>query len=147
MAQHTTIEKFLHFNPNFSGRTYPFFLQKLSAGFPSPAEDIVDKQVTLDEFIVTNKAATFFVQISGNSMINAGIRDGSIAVVDRSLIPQNNDIVVAVVNNEFLVKRCVIEERQIILQPENPDFDPITLNEDMGDYIWGVVVSCISNFR
>jgi DNA polymerase V len=83
----------------------PFYTEKLSAGFPSPANDYLEKSLDLNEFLIKNPPATFFVEIQGDSMIGAGIHSGDILIVDRSLEAVHNKIVVAVVNGEFTVKR------------------------------------------
>jgi DNA polymerase V len=119
----------------------------VSAGFPSPAEDYIDKRLSLDEYLIQNKTATFFVQVSGTSMVNAGISDGSLVVVDRSLKAQSGDIVVAIVNNEFLIKRIEMRGSECFLHAENEKYGTVTLNENSGDCIWGVVTSCIQKFR
>jgi DNA polymerase V len=135
------------FQESPGGASYPLFLSGVSAGFPSPAEDYIDKKLSLDEYLIQNKTATFFVQVSGDSMINAGIHDGSLIVVDRSLQPQHNDIVMAIVNNEFLIKRLNIQGNTLLLLAENNGYEPVKMDENNGDCIWGVVISCIQKFR
>jgi DNA polymerase V len=87
------------------------------------------------------------VQVSGTSMVNAGISDGSLVVVDRSLKAQSGDIVVAIVNNEFLIKRIEMRGSECLLHAENEKYATVKLNENSGDCIWGVVTSCIQKFR
>ncbi len=88
----------------------PFF-HSVSAGFPSPATDYTDSKLDLNEFCIKNPSATFFIKVSGDSMQGAGIADGDILIVDRSLKPKIRDIVVAIVENEFVVKRLFIDKR------------------------------------
>jgi len=121
----------------------PFYVAKISAGFPSPAEDFIERKLDLNEYLIKNPAATFFVKVSGQSMINAGIHDGDILVVDRSLDAANNKIVIGVVNGEFTVKRLLKKNNKLFLVPENPDFKPIEINEAMDASIWGVVTYTI----
>lgn len=121
----------------------PFFVAKISAGFPSPAEDFIERKLDLNEYLIKNPTATFFVKVSGHSMINAGIYDGDILIVDRSLEPANNKIVIGVVNGEFTVKRLLKKNNKLFLMPENTDFKPIEINELMDVVIWGVVTYTI----
>jgi len=121
----------------------PFYVAKISAGFPSPAEDFIERKLDLNEYLIKNPAATFFVKVSGQSMINAGIHDGDILVVDRSLDAANNKIVIGAVNGEFTVKRLLKKNNKLFLVPENPDFKPIEINEAMDASIWGVVTYTI----
>lgn len=128
-----------------SGETIklPLFNTKVSAGFPSPAEDFIDKKLDLNQYLIKNPAATFYVKVFGNSMINAGIHDGDILVVDRSIEPVSNKIVIGVVNGEFTVKRIMKKNQRLFLMPENPDYKPIEINETMDSRIWGVVTYSI----
>lgn len=115
----------------------------VTAGFPSPADDYLDTQLDLNEHLIKHPAATFFVRASGNSMINAGIYTGDILVVDRANTAQHNDVVIAVVNGEFTVKRLSKRNGQVILQPENPDFKPIFISPSDDFQVWGVVTYVI----
>ncbi|HOY31470.1 MAG TPA: translesion error-prone DNA polymerase V autoproteolytic subunit [Bacteroidales bacterium] len=121
----------------------PFYVAKISAGFPSPAEDFIERKLDLNEYLIKNPSATFFVKVSGQSMINAGIHDGDILVVDRSAEPANNRIVIGVVNGEFTVKRLLKKNTKLFLVPENTDYKPIEINETMDVSIWGVVTYTI----
>jgi DNA polymerase V len=121
----------------------PFYVAKISAGFPSPAEDFIERKLDLNEYLIKNPTATFFVKVSGHSMINAGIHDGDILVVDRSMEPVNNKIVIGVVNGEFTVKRLLKKNNKLFLMPENADYKPIEINESMDVSIWGVVTYTI----
>lgn len=129
----------------FSNKTscpLPLFISKVQAGFPSPAEDYADIDLDLNKHLVKHPASTFFVRVEGDSMIDAGIKDGSLLVVDKSLKPTNNKIVVAVVDGEFTVKRLKITGNGFLLVPENKKFSPIKITEN--SYIWGVVTSIIN---
>ena len=121
----------------------PFFLSGVSAGFPSPADDYLDLKLDLNEHLVKNPAATFFVRVAGDSMTGAGINDNDILVVDRSLEPSNNDIVIAVVNGELTVKRLIKKKNSYLLFAENPAYPPLAVNEDILLEIWGVATYAI----
>lgn len=125
----------------------PLFTSAVSAGFPSPAEDFVEKELDLNEFMITHPAATFFVKVKGDSMQGAQISDGDILVVDRSREPLNNSIVIAFVDGEFLVKRILKKGKQLFLIPENPKFKPIEITGEMDFNIWGVVTFIIKQTR
>ncbi|MCH9630714.1 MAG: Protein UmuD [Chlamydiia bacterium] len=123
----------------------PIFSQKVQAGFPSPAEDHVDRKLDLNELLIKNKAATFFVKVEGMSMENAHIFHDDILVVDRSLTAKSGQIIVAVLENEFTVKRILFKEGLHYLVPENPQF-PLIKVDDYPDFqIWGVVTYIIHN--
>ncbi len=121
------------------------FLNPVTAGFPSPASDYIDKSVDLNEVLIKNKAATFLVKALGDSMINAGIFSGDILIVDKSITPASKNIVVAILNGEFTVKRFIKEESKIILYPENSKYKPIEINSEDDFKIWGVVTFVIHN--
>lgn len=115
---------------------------KVPAGFPSPADDHVDKKLDLNEHLIRRPAATFFVQAEGASMLGAGIGDGDLLVVDRSLTPGAGDIVIAVVDGELTVKRLRHLTGGWFLAAENSDFPDIPLGE-AGCEVWGVVTHSI----
>lgn len=130
-----------------SNTQFPISLMSISAGFASLIDDYTEKRLTLDELIVRNKAASYLIRVSGTSMINAGILDKSVLLVDRSIKPYNGDIVVAVVDNDFFVKRLQISSKGILLIPENPEYPLTQLVEDRGDYLWGVVLTSINIYK
>ncbi len=115
----------------------------VQAGFPSPAEGYLEGALDLNRYCVSNPPATFFVRVAGDSMIGAGIGSGDLLVVDRSLKAQHNDIVVAVVDGEFTLKRLVVRGAQCWLHPENPDYCPLEITEDMEFEVWGRVTRVI----
>lgn len=127
------------------GRDFHLFLAKISAGFPSPADDYIDKNLDLNEYLIKHPSATFFVRVEGNSMLNAGIHNGDILVVDRSLEPTHHKIVIAVLNGELTVKRLRKTGDHLYLMPENDDFTAIEVTEAMDFQIWGVVTHVIHN--
>ncbi len=121
----------------------PLYGHKVSAGFPSPADDYVEDQLDFNQLLVHSKSATFFLRVKGDSMINAGIHDGDIIVVDRSIEPIDRSIVVAVVDGEFTVKRLALCNGVTELHAENPKNAPICFKEGQELTIWGVVTSSV----
>ncbi|MDX1921414.1 MAG: translesion error-prone DNA polymerase V autoproteolytic subunit [Candidatus Caenarcaniphilales bacterium] len=112
---------------------------KVPAGFPSPADDYIETKLDLNKHLIKNPTATYFVKVSGESMINAGIHDGDILVVDRSLEEKDGDIVIAELDGELTVKRLGRINKQLYLIAENPDYQPIPVHEEASFQIWGVV--------
>ncbi len=121
----------------------PLFLSGVSAGFPSPADEYLDQKLDLNEHLVKNPAATYFVRVAGDSMTGAGINDNDILVVDRSLEPSSSNIVIAIVNGELTVKRLIKTRNSCRLIAENPDYPPLEINEDTPLEIWGVATYAI----
>jgi DNA polymerase V len=111
----------------------------IPAGFPSPAEDFIEKRLDLNDYLIKNQAATFLVKVSGNSMINAGISDGDILIVDRSAEPADGKVILGVLNGEFTVKRIRKNGNKLLLIPENEKYKSIEITEAMDFQIWGVV--------
>ena len=124
----------------------PLFAFKIPAGFPSPADDHLEATIDLNKQYIRHPAATFFVRVQGHSMIEAGIHNGDMLVVDRSLEAQSGSIVIAVVNGELTVKRLVINGDEVWLMPENPEFEPMQIKDGMELHIWGVVAHVIHSF-
>ncbi|MFH1216491.1 MAG: translesion error-prone DNA polymerase V autoproteolytic subunit [Pseudomonadota bacterium] len=127
--------------------TRPLFLCGVSAGFPSPADDYIDRLLDLNDLLIKNPPATFFVKVAGDSMTGAGIYDGSILIVDRSIEATNGRIVIAVVNGELTVKRLVKSNDSCRLIAENADYAPLEISEESQCEIWGVVTSVIQQFE
>lgn len=121
----------------------PLYSSNVQAGFPSPAEDYLDKTLDLNELLITHPSATFFVRVAGDSMRGAGIFPGDILIVDRSLEATHNRIVVAIVEGEFTVKRLLLEDGYVSLAPENPAYAPLQIREGSDFQIWGVVTHVI----
>ncbi|THB64265.1 MAG: LexA family transcriptional regulator [Desulfovibrio sp.] len=121
----------------------PLYLATVSAGFPSPADDFIDKSLDLNEHLIAHPEATFFVRVYGDSMRDAHIGSGDILVVDRALEPMNNKIVIAALNGELTVKRIRKTAERLFLVPENPEFTPIEVGEEESFEIWGVVTYVI----
>lgn len=121
----------------------PLFTARISAGFPSPADDYIDRKLDLNEYLIKHPAATFFVRVQGDSMIDAGIHSGDILIVDRAVEPVDNKIVIAVLYGELTVKRIKKTKTKLTLLPENPSFKPIEVTPEMGLEVWGVVTHVI----
>ena len=121
----------------------PLYACGVSAGFPSPADDYLEGTLDLNEHLIREPAATFFVRAKGDSMIGAGIHDGDLLVVDRSAEPRDGRVVIAVINGELTVKRLVRKKETAWLEPENPAYQPISFNEGDDVRIWGVVTNVI----
>jgi DNA polymerase V len=119
------------------------YTNTISAGFPSPAEDYLDKKLDLNDYLIRNPSATFFVKVNGNSMVNAGIHNGDILIVDRSVEAADGRVVIGVINGEFTVKRIRKKGKRLFLEPENESFKPIEVTEEMDFKTWGVVVYTI----
>ncbi len=144
----------------------PIFINPVKAGFPSPATDYEEVKLDLNTHLIAHPNATFFVHIDGDSMIDAKIQSGDIAIVDRSLEARNGDVILAVIDGDFTIKRLEIRDnkgetlkdktkltvatqntKQIRLLPENPKFEPIEITGNMIFQVWGVVTSVIHKMR
>jgi DNA polymerase V len=128
------------FLPNTeNAKEIPFIAAGIKAGFPSPAADFDETKISIDQLVIKNETATFYAKASGNSMTGAGIDDGDILVIDRSIEPTDNKIAVCFIDGEFTVKRIKIEEDCVYLQAENPKYKSIKVTEDNDLIIWGIV--------
>lgn len=119
------------------------FTCPVNAGFPSPAADYIEEKLDLNAYLVRHPAATFFVRANGDSMTGSGIFNGDILIVDRSLNPKNQNVVVAVVDGEFTVKRLCLSVGNVSLLPANPKYKPIVIMDGMDFRVWGVVTHVI----
>jgi DNA polymerase V len=119
----------------------------VTAGFPSPANDYLEKELNFNELFVRNPSSTFFVEVSGNSMVDAGIHNGDILVVDRSIDPYDDSIVVCFIDGEFTVKKVNKIDGEYYLIPQNPAFKPIRIVEGSDFRLWGIVTFVIHKFR
>ena len=122
------------------------FSSLVSAGFPSPADDYIEGQLDLNDYLIRHPSATFYVRVTGESMSGAGIFPNDLLVVDRALEAHHGAIVVAVVNGELTVKRLYRKGRAVELHSENPIFPAITFDNDMHLVVWGVVSGVIRKF-
>ena len=130
--------------PDYSSKMeLPFFDVGISAGFPSPADDFIELSIDLNKELIKNKDTTFFAKVKGHSMKNAGINDGDLLIIDKSLEPQNNKIAVCKIDGEFTVKRIKIEKDIVWLIAENEDYVPIKVTPENDFMIWGIVTASI----
>lgn len=121
----------------------PLFIESVKAGFPSPADDFIDKHIDLNDLLIQHPSATFFVRVKGDSMQNAGIFSGDVLIVDRALEAKNGSIVIAVLDGELTVKKLKKTSDKIFLVPENDNYPIIEITSEMSFQIWGVVKSII----
>lgn len=122
-----------------SSQEQPLYASQPAAGFPSPGDDLVERPLDLNDLMIDNPTATFFVRVSGDSMEGAKIFDGDVLVVDRSVEPKHGSIVVAAVYGELVVKRLQKERSGLALISENEEYKPILIDDTEGCFIWGVV--------
>lgn len=111
----------------------------IKAGFPSPADDFMEDRLDLNEHLIDHPAATFFVRVSGDSMVDAGIHDGDILIVDRAIEPVDGKIVIAVLDGQLSVKRLRKQNGKVFLKPENDDYGVMEITEENDLRVWGVV--------
>lgn len=117
----------------------PYFESPVSCGFPSPAQDYIERSLDLNQLCIARPAATYFVRAQGYSMVNAGIHDGDLLIVDRSITAQHGDIIIACLHGEFTVKELQVRPYPALL-PANPEFSPILLDSNQELDVFGVVV-------
>lgn len=125
----------------------PLATERVQAGFPSPAQDYIDKKLDLNEHLIKNETATFIVRVNSQSMLNVGIDVNDELIVDRSIEAKHRDIVIALVDNEFTVKRLIMDALGCWLKAENEDYPDIHPLEGQQFEIWGVVTKLIKNFK
>ncbi|MEO7977576.1 translesion error-prone DNA polymerase V autoproteolytic subunit [Flavobacterium sp.] len=137
-------QKLTFFKPDFESEIRTSYIKEgVSAGFPSPAADFMENTIDLNKELSENPLATFYIRVKGNSMIDAGINDKDVLVVDRSLEPQNNKIAICFIDGEFTVKRIQVEKDCLYLMPENQEYQPIKVTEENQLIIWGMVTYVI----
>ncbi|MBP1671432.1 MAG: umuD [Bacteroidetes bacterium] len=111
----------------------------VNAGFPSPAENHMENTMDLNRALVKNPSSTFYARVKGESMINDGVDDGDLLVIDRSVEPYENCLAVCFLDGEFTLKRVRLEGDDLLLVPANEKFKPIRVKKDNDFYVWGVV--------
>jgi DNA polymerase V len=132
------------FKPDFeNSRALPYFEGGIKAGFPSPAADFEGSQISLDKVLVKNFEATFYAKADGTSMIGAGIDDGDIMVIDRSIEPTDGKIAVCCIDGEFTVKRIKVQKDALYLMPENETYRAIKVTDENKLMVWGIVTYVI----
>ncbi len=121
----------------------PVMLSRVSAGFPSPADDYLEGKISFDELLIKNKPATYLMRVSGDSMVDAGVYDSDLLVVDRSIKPVHNKFVVACVESEYTLKRFCLVGGQVVLKAENKNYSNIAVGQNQEFSIFGVVTAII----
>ena len=122
---------------------HQFYSCAVTAGFPSPADDYLESKLDLNDYLIKHPSATFFVRVVGDSMVNAGIHNNDIIIVDRSIKPKHGKIIVAALDGQMTVKRLYRRDKKVILLPENKLFKPIEISDSMEIVIWGVATNVI----
>lgn len=142
----STKDKLEFLKPDFdSAKQIPFIADGVSAGFPSPAADFTENTIDLNKELCENPLATFYVRVKGHSMIDAGINNGDILVVDRSIEARDSKIAVCLIDGEFTVKRIKLDKNCLYLLAENPNYQPIKVTEDNQFMVWGIVTYIIKS--
>lgn len=124
----------------------PFVEEGISAGFPSPALDFIDLTIDLNKHLIKHPSATFYGRVKGQSLKNAGINDGDLLIIDKSLEPLNGKIAVCYIDGEFTAKRIKKSKEELWLMPENDHYPPIKIEEENDLIIWGIVTHVIKSF-
>ena len=142
----SSVLEFYSANTN-SSMELPLVDGGIAAGFPSPAQDYIDLRIDLNKELIDNPSSTFYARVKGTSMIDAGISDGDILVIDKSLEPHDGDTAVCFIDGEFTLKFIKIEPDAVFLVPANPKFSPIKVSEDNNFCIWGIVTYSIKKHK
>ena len=124
----------------------PLLTDSVSAGFPSPADDYTEENVDLNEHLISNPFSTFFLRVKGDSMINAGIKDKDLIIVDKSLIAKPGNIIIAMIDGEFTIKRLSIKNDELYLKAENNNYPDFRFKNHIDVQIWGVVIYSIHSY-
>ena len=124
----------------------PLLNDSVSAGFPSPADDYTEENIDLNEHLISNPFSTFFLRVKGDSMINAGINDKDLIIVDKSLIAKPGNIVIAMIDGEFTIKRLSIKNDELYLKAENHNYPDFSFKNHIDVQIWGVVIYSIHSY-
>ena len=124
----------------------PLLNDSVSAGFPSPADDYTEENIDLNEHLISNPFSTFFLRVKGDSMINAGIKDKDLIIVDKSLIAKPGNIIIAMIDGEFTIKRLSIKNNELYLKAENHNYPDFRFKNHIDVQIWGVVIYSIHSY-
>ena len=136
------------FTPDFTTQLdLPLAGTAIAAGFPSPAEEYLDLALDLNKELIKHPAATFYAKVKGDSMVDAGIQDGDLLVIDKALEPKEGAIAVCYLDGEFTVKRLAVQEEGVYLMPANAEFKPIRITEENEFLVWGIVAYVIHKPR
>ena len=121
------------------------YLNSVCAGFPSPANDYLEGEIDLNKYLIKNPLATFIVKAQGNCMLQAGIHSGDLLIVDRSIKPKNNSIVIVSIDGDLTVKRIKVSGKNFFLNSDNKDYGNVKINNESDIFIWGIVTKVIHN--
>ena len=136
------------FTPDFTTLLeLPLAGTAIAAGFPSPAEEYVEIALDLNKELIKHPASTFYARVKGDSMVDAGIQDGDLLVIDKALEPKEGSIAVCYLDGEFTVKRLAVREECVYLMPANAEFKPIKITEENEFLVWGIVAYVIHKPR
>jgi len=124
----------------------PLLTDSVSAGFPSPADDYTEENIDLNEQLISNPFSTFFLRVKGDSMINAGIKDKDLIIVDKSLTARPGNIIIAMIDGEFTIKRLSIKNNELYLKAENHNYPDFRFKNHLDVQIWGVVIYSIHSY-
>ena len=124
----------------------PLLSDAISAGFPSPADDYTEENIDLNDHLISNPFSTFFLRVKGDSMINAGIQDEDLVIVDKSLIARPGNIIIAMIDGEFTMKRLSIKNNELYLKAENLNYPDFRFQNHIDVQIWGVVIYSIHSY-
>lgn len=145
MQEITDIQKISFSFENYQPVSFPFVLSRVSAGFPSPAEDYIESVIDLNKELVRHPSTTFFVRAEGDSMIEAGIQPSATLIVDRMIETKPGDIIIARIGDEMVVKELKIDdEGKVWLMPKNPNHKPFEVTPDLDFEVWGKVIWSIN---
>ena len=144
-SSHSGLEIFA--SDTSSSAPLPYADEGVQAGFPSPAQDYLDQHIDLNRELIRHPASTFYARVRGDSMIDEGVSDGDILIVDRSIEPRNGDMAVCCLDGDFTLKRIRIEPGCVWLVPANEEYDPILVTPDNSFEVWGVVTHAIKTFK
>ncbi len=134
------------FNLTSKRLNIPLLSDSVSAGFPSPADDYTEENIDLNEHLISNPFSTFFLRVQGESMLNAGIKDKDLIIVDKSLRAKPGDIVIAMIDGEFTIKRLSIKNNELYLKAENHNYPDFNFKNNIDVQIWGVVIYSIHSY-
>jgi len=134
------------FNSTTKKFKIPLLADSVSAGFPSPADDYTEENIDLNEHLISNPFSTFFLRVKGDSMINAGIKDKDLIIVDKSLTARPGNIIIAMIDGEFTIKRLSIKNNELYLKAENHNYPDFRFKNHIDVQIWGVVIYSIHSY-
>ncbi len=135
-----------YFNSTTKKIKIPLLTHSVSAGFPSPADDHTEENIDLNEHLISNPFSTFFLRVKGDSMINAGIKDKDLIIVDKSLTARPGNIIIAMIDGEFTMKRLSIKNNELYLKAENHNYPDFRFKNHINVQIWGVVIYSIHSY-